>query len=136
MDSTSGIEAFLGVLPALALVAGAPLAIWWWSKRSRSSSTHRLRITDKAALGKNTWVAVIEVDDRRLLVGAGEGGVNKLTELELLPATDDGQEDASSAIGTTNGIIEQPRNGLVRRLQQMTLRTSLPPERPFDATRR
>lgn len=136
MDSTSGIEALLGVLPALALVAGAPLAIWWWSKRSRSSSTHRLRITDKAALGKNTWVAVIEVDDRRLLVGAGESGVNKLTELELLPATDDGQEESSIAIGTTNGIIEQPRNGFVRRLQQMTLRTSMPPERPFDATRR
>ena len=136
MDSTSGIEAFLGVLPALALVAGAPLAIWWWSKRTRNGSTHRLRITDKAALGKNAWVAVIEVDDRRLLVGAGEGGVNKLTELELLPATEDGQDQPAEIAGTANGIIEQPRNGFVRRLQQMTLRTSLPPERPFDASRR
>ena len=59
----STIDMFISVLPALMLVIGGPLLLWWWTKRNRTASTHRLRITDKAALGRNTWVAILEVDD-------------------------------------------------------------------------
>lgn len=133
---TSGLELVTSVLPAFALVVGAPLVIWWWSRRGGPARTQRLRITDKAALGRNTWIAVVEVDDLRFLVGAGERGVGMLSELDPAPENATEANDEGS-FETTNGIDERPRMGLRRRLQLMTLRTSKPPSaRPFDASPR
>lgn len=138
----SGMDIVSNVVPALLLVIGAPLAIWMWMRRSRSGSLNRLRITDKAALGRSLWVAVVEIDDKRYLVGAGEGSVGLIAELEQVaveqnapapsPADAPGQWTAE-----TNGSNERPRMGLVQRLQQMTLRTPrAPSSRPFHALRR
>ena len=62
--STLGVNFFTEVIPALVIVFGAPLGIWWYMRRSRKGSVGRLQITDKAVLGKSVWVAVIEVDER------------------------------------------------------------------------
>ena len=135
--STLGVNFFTEVIPALVIVFGAPLGIWWYMRRSRKGSVGRLQITDKAVLGKSVWVAVIEVDDKRFLVGAGESGVGLISELEALPVMAD--ESAGEAAGgpvaqekaarTANGITEQPRMGLVRRLQLMTVRS--PAQNPW-----
>ena len=129
------------VLPGFAVVIAVPLVLWWYVRRTRGTSPNRLRITDKAALGKNTWVAVIEVDDKRLLVGAGESGVGLISELEALP--EEVVESAKEAGGlaassnNVNGIAEQPRTGLVRRLQLMTVRgPAQSPWRAFGAGRK
>lgn len=121
--STLGINLFTEVVPALVIVFGAPVAIWWYLRRSRKGVVGRLQISDKAVLGKNVWVAVVEVDDKRFLVGAGESGVGLISELEALPETvaEPAEEPATEP---TNGITEQPRMGLVRRLQLMTVRSS------------
>ncbi len=121
--STLGINLFTEVVPALVIVFGAPVAIWWYMRRSRKGAVGRLQISDKAVLGKNVWVAVVEVDDKRFLVGAGESGVGLISELEALPETvaEPAEEPATEP---TNGITEQPRMGLVRRLQLMTVRSS------------
>ncbi|MCP4309123.1 MAG: flagellar biosynthetic protein FliO [bacterium] len=108
------------VLPGLIIVIGAPLAIWWYMRRTRGSVAGRLKISEKAAMGKNVFVAVVEVDDKRFLIGAGESGVGLLSELEPLPEVV--EEPAEEVADTTNGITEQPRIGLVRRLQLMTVR--------------
>lgn len=131
------MDMLTSILPALMLVVGAPVLLWWWTRRNRMGTAHRLRISDKAALGRNTWVAVLEVDDKRLLVGAGESGVVLVSELDPLPPA----ENDPSAFGATdplrpgNGPDQRPWMGLYRRLQQMTLRTSAhtTPPRPFDA---
>ncbi len=132
------MDLLVNVVPALLIVVGAPLVLWWWTRRHRAGDAHRLRITDKAALGRNAWVAILEVDDKRLLLGAGESGVALVTELESLPQP---LEDDPTGFGTTDplrpgtGQDRRPWMGLYRRLQQMTLRTTaqqtLP--RPYDA---
>lgn len=140
----SGVDIVSNVIPALMIVLGAPLGIWLWTRRSRNSSVNRLRITDKAALGKSLWVAVVEIDEQRFLVGAGDGSVGLISQLaDAAPATEDVQETvaetaAADPLSTfTNGITERPRMGLVQRLQQMTLRTSpRSSTRPFYASRR
>jgi len=124
------------VLPGFAVVITVPLVLWWYVRKQRGAMPNRLRITDKAALGKNTWVAVIEVDEQRFLVGAGESGVGLISELEALPeAVLAPAKDAEEV--SSNGLTEQPRTGLIRRLQLMTLRgPAQSPWRSFGADRR
>jgi flagellar biogenesis protein FliO len=146
--AVSGADIAGNVIPVFLLVLGAPLAIWWWMRRSKTGSTNRLKITDKAALGRNVWIAVAEVDGQRFLVGAGEHGVGLLSELESLPVTEAAMDDAPEARTTYNGAraltpaffsapamdrTTEPRMGLIRRLQLMTLRTSARPPRSVDA---
>ena len=132
---TVGINLFTEFLPALAIVCGAPLAIWWYTRRNRQGNPGRLKISDKAVLGKNLWVAVVNVDDKRFLVGAGESGINLISELEALPEPLEAPAEESPA--DMNGITEQPRIGLVRRLQLMTVRgPAQQPWRSFGASRK
>ena len=128
--STLGLNLLTEVIPALILVFGAPVAIWWYVRKMRSGTPGRLRISDKAALGKNVWMAVVEVDDKRFLVGAGESGVGLISELDALPeVAHEGAEEPAEELEAMNGITEQPRIGLVRRLQLMTVRG--PAESPW-----
>lgn len=124
------------VLPGFAVVLTVPVVLWWYVRRQRGSTPNRLRVTDKAALGKSTWVAVIEVDEKRFLVGAGESGVGLISELEALPeVAADPATDADAAL--LNGITGQPRIGLIRRLQLMTVRgPAQSPWRSFGAGRK
>ena len=124
---------FTRVLPALLIVIGLPLAVLWWNRRQRTSAPGRLAVTDRAAFGRSAWVAVIEVDRRRFLVGAGDQGINLISELDESPepaVTDD--PDGGTSI-TMDGEDHGPRSGLISRLQQMTLRT--PAESPWRALR-
>ena len=142
----SGVDIASNVIPALMIVIGAPLGIWLWTRRSRNSSVNRLRITDKAALGKSLWVAVVEIDDQRFLVGAGDGSVGLISQLaDAEPVAESAIEEAAdvdlespSLLSTiTNGINERPRMGLIQRLQRLTLRTPQSSStRPFYASRR
>lgn len=122
-------------LMALAVVIGAPLALWWWTRRNRVSRPRRLQISDKVALGKSQWVAVLEVDSRRFLVGAGESGIGLLSELEPSPEELSPVEDPDGSPATPNTDVfgapahDQPWMGLVRRLQHMTVRKAPPPRR-------
>lgn len=133
--STLGLNLFTEVLPALILVFGSPIAIWWYVRRTRQGTPGRLRISDKTALGKNVWMAVVEVDDKRFLVGAGESGVDLISELEALPEVV--EEPVEEPAENLNGITEQPRIGLIRRLQLMTVRgPAESPWRSFGGIRR
>lgn len=135
--STLGINVFTEVLPALVIVFGAPVGIWWYLRRSRKGTVGRLQISDKAVLGKNVWVAVVEVDAKRFLVGAGESGVGLISELEALPEPVEEPATDEATTEPQNGITEQPRMGLVRRLQLMTVRSSAQnPWRSFGGSSR
>lgn len=138
-------------LPALVVVFGAPLGLWLWLRRGRTGrQQRRLQINDKVALGKNQWAAVLTVDDRRFLVGAGESGLGLLSELEPVALTDtvalaetvslaETEEVTTEDTDTSSAPIhahEQPRMGFVKRLQHMTVRRPHTHRRPFSAARR
>ena len=126
-------------VPALLVVFGAPLGLWLWLRRGRSGRhQRRLQISDKVALGKNQWAAVLTVDDRRFLVGAGESGLGLLSELD--PVHDvatvaEPLEDTDTSSPHPNAH-EQPRMGLVERLQHMTVRRPHTHRRSLGAARR
>lgn len=134
------INFFTDVLPGFAVVIAVPVVLWWYVRKTKGTQPNRLRVSDKAPLGKNTWVAVVEVDDKRFLVGAGESGVGLISELEELPVEElatDADESTVDASGVRNGSTEQPRIGLVRRLQLMTVRgPAQTPWRSFGASRK
>ena len=132
----SGGDILGSLIPVMVLVVGAPLGIWWWFRRVRGTSATRLRVTDKAALGRNTWIAVVEVDGQRFLLGAGEHGVGMLSALEAAPVIEPVEaEEAEHTATHAMDRITEPRMGLIHRLQQMTLRTSARPPRSVDARR-
>jgi flagellar biogenesis protein FliO len=120
----------LGVLALLA-VCTAPL----WVKRLRGAAPEStVSVLGRTALSRSAVVAVVRVGDRRLLVGAGEHGVNVLSELPELDA--EGRTDAVShpeatdLSALTSTSIEGPRIGLLDRLRVMTVR-STPVGRPL-----
>jgi flagellar biogenesis protein FliO len=71
----------LGLLVLAALVA-VPLVL----RRVKSAQPGSVRVLGRTALHRNAVVAVVEVGDRRLLLGAGEKGIELLAELDGDPA--------------------------------------------------
>ncbi len=139
----SAVDIATRLVPALLVVVAAPLGVLWWSRRNRTGPARPVRVVGRAGLGRNVAVAVVAVDRRRFLVGAGEHGVRLLGELEpepelaaALPApTEPGFPLSTSAPGQDDPHSQRPWTGLVRRLQQMTLRTAPPSRRPSRAPR-
>ena len=123
MSEFSEVDALFRLLPALAVVVLIPLGVLWWS-RQRRGFAQSVRVAAKTPLGKNTWVAVVEADERRFLVGTGENGVGLIAELDPLPEID---EDAllDGEIATT-AATSDPRMGLIERLQRKTMRRAVP----------
>jgi len=137
MGDLNGMDLITRLAPALAVVLLLPLGVWWLQRRRRGGHHQAIRMTARAALGRNTWIAIVEVEGRRLLVAAGERGVNLLTELDP-PAAPEAAMDPDALI---DGLMEQaendgPRTGLISRLQERTLRKAPSPRGPqfeFDA---
>lgn len=130
----TAVDVAVRLLPALALVVGAPLAVLWWARRHRQGPARRLQVLERAGLGRHVAVAVVGVGRRRFLVGAGEHGVSLLGELDPEPEPDDRLPVPAAAsppqaypAGQDAPADARPGTGLIRRLQRMTLRTAGPP---------
>ncbi len=54
----------------------------WFSSRLRASTPRRLRLRETVALGEKRFVAVVEFERRRFLIGGAANSVNLLTELQ------------------------------------------------------
>jgi flagellar biogenesis protein FliO len=111
--------------------------------RGRGTS---VRVAARHGVSRNAVVAVIEVDGRRFLVGAGEGQVSLLTELD--PAAEVAEEPTTGpapapapfarltaamaaaithrAPHRTGPLTAGPGIGLLDRLRAMTVRTERP----------
>ncbi len=68
------------MIPALVIFVGGPVLIWWL-KRGRPAAGGGLKVSARTALTRNSVIAVIELDGKRLLVGATDNGVTLLSEL-------------------------------------------------------
>ena len=130
MTDGAGLDIAGSLLPALAIVIGLPLGVWWWLKRGgKTGITPGVRVTAKATLGRNTFVAVVNADERRFLVGTGENGVTLLAELDPEEATDEFPIDLETE-------ANRPGMGLIRRLQRQGLASQVAaqPDRPTRET--
>lgn len=117
----------------LAVVAAATML-----RNRRTVPGRSVRITARAGLSRHASLAVVEIDGRRLLVGASSNAVNVLAELDPhpvieLPASSDRLEvttvgegvalPASSAF-TAGPAVVAATGSIVDRLRGMTVRTT------------
>ena len=130
MTDGAGLDIVGSLLPALTIVVGIPLGVWWWLRRGgKVGVTPGVRVTAKAGLGRNTFVAVVSADQRRFLVGTGENGVTLLAELDPEEASELPPIDLDTE-------ANRPGMGLVRRLQRhaMASQAAAQPDRPSRET--
>lgn len=94
----SKLRAALGKAPKLPLPQlmttvrrsrGALLRIQHWLNKRNALGPKKLRLMETVSLGEKRFVAVIEVDGQRLLIGGGASGVSLLRSLENVPAAGD-----------------------------------------------
>jgi len=57
------------------------LAWSWLQKNHKFSSVKQLRVSETVALGEKRFVALIQVDGQKFLIGGGTSGVRLLTQL-------------------------------------------------------
>ncbi|MGH1360187.1 MAG: flagellar biosynthetic protein FliO [Burkholderiaceae bacterium] len=99
------------ILMLVLVVASVPLSVWVIKRLPgwRPSATGTMSIEETLSLGPRERLVIVQVADRRLLIGATGQAINCLTEL---PA---GQSSHSSdPDGQSNGFAEQlqqARNG-------------------------
>jgi flagellar biogenesis protein FliO len=72
------------VLAALAAISGAGAGLAWWSRKRRgigASSASRIQVLASRAIGPRHNVVLIEVGERRLLLGTAPESVRALADL-------------------------------------------------------
>lgn len=123
----SDLDAFGRVIPSLLVVLGALFALRWWARRHGGAPSQLVRVTSRTGLSRGAMLAVVQVGERRLLVGATDHAVNLITELPPAEPADEEGSDALPPPATDAGDAG-PRMGFVDRLREMTVRT--PPRPP------
>ena len=72
-----------GPLPAKLLAPGLLSRAWFWlNSRHGLAATKQLRVAETVQLGDKRFVAVVQVEGRKFLIGGGASGVSLLTQLE------------------------------------------------------
>lgn len=131
----------------LVMVGGLLLAAR--ANRSRGGSGSGIRVTGRHGLSKGSVVAVVQVDGRRFLVGAGDNQISMLTELdpaaevELTEADADADGVPSVGLGRTGNTATRVAGFLAaarrqsRPLHRMERSTTTPGPRigPVDRLR-
>ena len=120
-----------GLVPSVLLIVVLLLIRRRVSGGARPRDTSRMRVVERTGVSRGASVAVVEIDQRRFLVGATEHGISLLSELQ--PTEVDVTAPARSATDVSTsgpkdelaGLSEtqRPWSGLVHRLQRMTVRT-------------
>lgn len=128
------------MVPALVIFVGGPLLIWWL-KRRRPTVGGGLRVSARTALTRNSVIAVVELDDRRLLIGATDHGVTLLSDLQTgTPSPVQPQlplshtiETGHDARNTEDPVLkgsDGPRTSPLEHLRVMTTRRVTRPRPP------
>jgi hypothetical protein len=80
-------------------------------RRGSPVRTRVIKVTSRAPLHRGAFVAVVEVDGRRLLVGAGAQQVTLLTELDPQPPTPPEAVSDGAATPPAGGMAPRPMPG-------------------------
>ena len=81
--------------PPLAL-SGLKRAFQWLQKRCAQRATKQLRVAETVSLGEKRFVAILDVEGRKYLIGGGATNVSLLTQLNA---------------GTEPGVPDVPASG-------------------------
>jgi flagellar biogenesis protein FliO len=126
------------MIPALVIFVGGPLLIWWL-KRGRPSTGAGLRVSARTALTRNSVIAVIETDGRRLLVGATDHGINLLAELDTphetssqlqLPLNEGAAPGLDAPLKEDTSVQTEPSGPRTSPLEQLRVMTTRRVTRP------
>jgi hypothetical protein len=107
----------------------ATVAVVLALRNRKGVATRSLKVTARAGLSRNVAIVVVEVEGRRLLVGAAANSVNVLAELGPAEAVDGAAVGApegrpARTIGPTSTVRPTPGGGtVVDRLRSMTTRS-------------
>lgn len=110
----------------------AMVAVILRRRAGRSPKLGQLRITARTALHRNAVLAVVEVEGRRLLVGAAAHQVTLLTELAASEAV---PSRARAESPSELPVVEEHPAALLDRVRRATTRTLDPAARARPATR-
>lgn len=125
------------MIPALVIFVGGPLLIWWL-KRRRPTAGGGLRVSARTALTRNSVIAVIELDDKRLLIGATDNGITLLSELAAdspsqtapQPSLPHDLEAGQDARNTEDAVRNEPAGPRTSPLEQLRVMTTRRVNRP------
>jgi hypothetical protein len=120
----------------------AVVAIFLKLRTRKTTSTRSIKVTSRITIGRGSMIAVVEVDGRRLLVGAAPNQVSLIAELADTPPLDPsptspivsapfGPSPASPASPAPAALprsvtVEGAPSTLVDRVRRMTARTVEP----------
>ncbi len=106
----------------------AAIAVTVRLKSRGTGTTRAIKITGRAAVNRGAVVAIVEVEGRRLLIGASTNHVNVLADLGA------GEADAHANGEVADDapiIVRRTSDGsLVQRVRKLTVRTVDPSARP------
>jgi flagellar biogenesis protein FliO len=133
-------ESLSQLIPALVIFVGGPVLIWWL-KRGRPSTGAGLRVTARTALTRNSVIAVIETDGRRILVGATDHGVSVLSDLGSavttevsaqlqLPLTETIESGHDALLKEEHPVHKEPSGPRTSPLEQLRVMTTRRVTRP------
>ncbi len=97
MGDTFSIAVLLRLIISLAILLGGLYAVKFWNRRPGGPAKRgTIDVVARASLGRSSAVHIVDVGDRRFLLGTGEHQVNLLTELDRPP--DDAPADSAEAL--------------------------------------
>lgn len=97
-------------------------------RRGNPVRTRAIKVTARTALHRGAFVAVVEVDGRRLLVGAGAQQITLLTELgpeplaPVEPTTDGAGTPGPASAAAADSSGDQPPMSMLERVRRATTR--------------
>ncbi len=135
MGDTLSITVLLRLAISLAILVGALYAVKYWQRRPGIGAKRgAIDVIARATLGRSASVNIIDVGNRRFLIGTGEHQVNLLTELEQpadpelgggepTPAMTGGVTGTGGPDGSGLTMRTRPRIGPMDWLRTITVRT-------------
>lgn len=102
-------------------VALAAVALMLRLRGGRTAKTHQLRVTARTALHRGAVLLVVEIEGRRLLIGAGTQQIQLLTELEPVP--DDGPVHRKPELPSELPAVPDDAATILERFRRATSRT-------------
>lgn len=79
---------------------GMLLRAWsWLQKNNKFAAVKQLRVSETVSLGEKRFVALVDIDGQKFLIGGGASGVSLLTSLGANDSSAEAMQNAAAAAG-------------------------------------